>query len=151
MKCIAKDPTSIRWRKKYGTKETLEVLWHLIKKSGGRIIKHFSQYFPDDRFMQVPELEWRIQKSGFSEEKKSAMLALVSRLQKAQSVDRAMKNLRKKGYDTSELLDGFEKLGISPIPLWKDFCAQTLPGPVTILKGTSEGSMYVEYIRVKYK
>lgn len=140
-----------RVEKKYGTKDTLEVLWRMTKESGDRILKHFSQCFPNDSFMQISELEQCIQKSGFSEEKKSAMLALVLDLQKVQSVDKAVKRLKKKGCDTSDLLNGFAKLGISPIPLRKDFCAWALPGLVAILKGTSEGSMYVEYIRVKYK
>ena len=55
------------------------------------------------------------------------------------------------GYATSDLLDKFEKLGISPVPLWKNFCAKELPGPVELLRAVSDGEVAVEYLKVKYK
>ena len=79
------------------------------------------------------------------------MLELAKRLQSIQSVDKALEEMKKDGYDTDNLLDKFEKLKISPIPLWKNFCAKRLPGPVELLKGMSDGGVKVEYVKVKYK
>lgn len=79
------------------------------------------------------------------------MRELVKRLQRIQSVDKALDKMQKAGYDTDGLLDRFAKLGVSPIPLWKNFCAQSLPGPVELLKHISNGKMSVEYLKVKYK
>ena len=76
---------------------------------------------------------------------------LVNRLQRIQSVDKALEKMRKAGFDTDGLLDRFAKLGISPIPLRKNFCAQSLPGPVELLRRISGGEMSVEYTKVKYK
>ena len=54
-------------------------------------------------------------------------------------------------YSTAGLLDKFAKLGISPIPLRKNFCAESLPGPVELLRSVSEGKVKVEYVKAKYK
>ena len=79
------------------------------------------------------------------------MLELASRLQRTQSVDRALSKMKQQGYDTDGLLDRFVKLGISPIPLRKKFCAERLPGPVDLLKHISDGEISVDYVKVKYK
>ena len=79
------------------------------------------------------------------------MLELASRLQRTQSVDKALQKMEKQGYSTAGLLDKFAKLGISPIPLRKNFCAESLPGPVELLKRILTGNIAVEYVKVKYK
>lgn len=133
------------------TSDVLEVLWLLIQGSEGRIIDHFSRCFPDAQFMQMEKLERKIRKSGFKKENRAAMRELVHRLQRIQSVDKALEKMRKTGFNTDGLLDRFAKLGTSPIPLRKKFCAQSLPGPVELLKRISDGEIYVEYTKVKYR
>lgn len=92
-----------------------------------------------------------IKESGFKKENKRVMLELMDHLQRMQSVDRALAKMQKAGFDTSGVLDRFEKLGASPIPLRKNFCAESLPGPVELLRSVSEGNITVEYVKVKYK
>lgn len=133
------------------TSDVLEILWLLIQESEERIIDHFSRCFSDVKFMRMEELEHKIKASGFKAENKAVMRELVKRLQRIQSVDKALDKMQKAGYDTDGLLDRFAKLGVSPIPLWKNFCAQSLPGPVELLKHISNGKMSVEYLKVKYK
>lgn len=140
-----------RIEKNTDTSDVLEILWLLIQKSEDRIIDHFSRCFSDVKFMRLEELEHKIKASGFKAENKSAMRELVKRLQRIQSVDKALDKMQKAGYDIDGLLDRFAKLGVSPIPLWKNFCAQSLPGPVELLKYISNGKMSVEYLKVKYK
>ncbi len=137
--------------KKYDTSDTSQTLWTLIQESKDRIIDHFSRCFPDTEFVQMEELERRIKESGFKKENKNMMLELASQLQRVQSVDKAMKKVEKLGYDVSQLLDKFSKLGISPIPLWKNFCAKSLPGPTELLRSVAEGNIKIEYTKVKYK
>ncbi len=79
------------------------------------------------------------------------MLELASQFQRTQSVDKALQKMKKQKYDTAGLLDKFTKLGVSPIPLRKNFCAESLPGPVELLKGISDGDITVEYVKTKYK
>lgn len=132
-------------------KGTVKMLQLMMKESENRIIDHFSRCFPDVEFVQMGELEHRIKKSGFKKENKDTMLELASRLQRLQSVDKALKQMEAEKYDVSGLLDRFTKLGISPIPLWKKFCAESLPGPVELLRAISEGNVTVEYVKAKYK
>jgi len=137
--------------KKADTADVLEILRLLMNESEDRLTDHFSRCFPDTAFVQKKELERRIKESGFKRENKAAMLELASRLQRTQSVDKALEKMQGKGYDTSGVLDRFTKLGVSPIPLWKRFCAKSLPGPVELLRDVSEGIIEVEYVKVKYK
>ncbi|MBR3561599.1 MAG: hypothetical protein IKI39_06160 [Oscillospiraceae bacterium] len=51
--------------------------------------------------------------------------------------------------EIKDILDRFEELGVSPIPLWKSFCAERLPSPVTLLRGISEGEIKVDYVLIK--
>lgn len=76
---------------------------------------------------------------------------MTTRLQRIQSVDKALVKMQKAGFDTSEILDRFEKLGVSPIPLRKNFCARRLPGPVELLRRISGEKVPVDYVKVKYK
>lgn len=137
--------------KKLNKADVLDVLWMLIQESEDRIIDHFSRCFSDVTFMQIEELERRIKESRFQPEDKAAMMELTVQLQRIQSVDKALKKTEEKGFDTSKVLDRFEKLGISPIPLRKNFCAKNLPGPVELLRDISQGEIAVKYIKIKYK
>ena len=136
--------------KKFDELDTEKLLWHMIKNSETLIIDHFSRCFPDTEFVQIKELEECIKASRFKKENKELMMELAHQLQRVQSVDKALKRMEEDGSDVSGLLDKFTKLGISPIPLWKNFCAKTLPGPVSLLKGIAEGEFQVEYIISKY-
>jgi len=139
------------FEKKFDCDMTEDVLWNLIQESESRIVKHFKQCFSDARFVQMEAIEKLIKESSFTQKNKDVMLKLVASLQRIQSVDKAIKKLEKEGYNTDDLLDRFDKLGISPIPLRKNFCAQELPGPVELLQAISNGAIPVEYLKVKYK
>lgn len=140
-----------RIEKNSNTTDVLDMLWMLMQESEERIVDHFSRCFSDVQFMQKEELERRIRKSGFKSENKTVMLELTARLQRMQSADKAIQKMQKAGFNVLGLLDRFEKLGISPIPLRKNFCAEKLPGPVELLRSVSVGNVTVEYVKVKYK
>lgn len=140
-----------RIEKDAGISDVLEILWLLVQESEGRIIDHFSRCFTDVKFMQIEDLESKIKKSRFNKKKKIAMLELVKRLQRIQSIDKALGKMKKIGSGTDGLLDCFAQLGISLIPLRKNFCAQSLPGPVELLRSVSKGEVKVEYVKAKYK
>lgn len=137
--------------KKSASESPAKVLWAMIEESEDRIINHFSRCFSDTEFVQMEELKERIKKSAYRGKTKGAMLELAAQLRRIQSVDKALEKLEKQGYDTNGLMDKFDKLGISPIPLWKNFCAKSLPGPVGLLCAVSEGKVQVEYVKVKHK
>ena len=99
----------------------------------------------------MDDLTDTIMKSAFKEKNKVAMLELVDHLQRTQSVDKALKKMERAGYSTDGLLDRFDKLGISPIPLRKNSCSKELPGVVELLRAVSSQEIILEYIEVKYK
>lgn len=138
-------------QKKADKLDTLGLLWKMTAESEDRLVDHFSRCFSDIQFKRMGKLENRIKKSGFKRENKEIMLELAFRLQRTQLVDKALDNMEKKGIDTSGVLDRFAKLGISPIPLRKKFCAESLPGPVELLRSVAEGEVKVEYVKAKYK
>ena len=140
-----------RLEKRFGTDVTEELLWCLIEESERLTTDHFARCFSDARFLQIDDLTDAIAKSAFRKKNKEAMQELAARLQRAQSVDKALEKMAKVGYSTDGLLGRFDALGISPVPLRRNFCAKELPGPVELLRAVSSKEVTVEYIEVKYK
>lgn len=141
-----------RLQRKLKCSDTSDLLWALVQRSQKELTKKFSQCFSDVSYLHASALEDKIRASRFKKKSKDAMYKLVELLTKVQSVDKALEKLESKGYDTSGLLKRFEKLGISPVPLWKNFCAERLPGPVELLQLVGdEGGIVVPYTVVKYK
>lgn len=137
--------------KNSGQTDTDKLLWQLMQESEARMIKHFSRCFSDVRFVQMEEIERIIEQSAFKKGNKDSMLELASCLQRTQTVDKALSKLEEEGFDAADLLQRFDKLGVSPIPLWKNFCAKELPGPVELLRAVSNEDISIEYMEVKYK
>lgn len=79
------------------------------------------------------------------------MLELSHRLSRGKIVDKVFDRMEADSWniDRKDILDRFEKLGVSPIPLWKSFCAERLPSPITLLRGISEGEIEVDYVLIK--
>ena len=125
--------------------EAAEPLRHAVGENQG------SRCFSDARFMQIEELKRIIKESKFKKKDRAAMQELVKRLQRIQSVDKALNKMQKAGLGTDGLLDRFAQLGVSPIPLRKNFCAQSLPGPVELLRSVSEEEVRVEYVKARYR
>lgn len=106
-----------------GETKVSQLLWLLIQESEERVIKHFRQCVADVSFCQLDEILNRINNSNYKEEKREAMRKLAKLMQRKQSVDVALDKMDELGYDTDKILSRFTKLGISPVPLWKNFCA----------------------------
>ena len=135
--------------KKLNTDNPSELLWYLMQKSEKRICKHFEQCFADVQFCQIEEIEKRITGSKYEDETKQMMLELTHRMQRKQSVDQVLEEMRSEGCLVEDLLRKVHKLGFSPIPLWKNFCAQQIPGPVYLLRMISAGEVMILYQKMK--
>jgi len=135
--------------KKLNTDNPSELLWYLMQKSEKRICKHFEQCFADVQFCQIEEIERRIMGSKYEAEIKQAMLELTHRMQRKQSVDQVLEEMRSEGFFVEDLLRKVHKLGFSPIPLWKNFYTQQIPGPVSLLRMISEGEVVIPYQKMK--
>ena len=135
--------------KKLGTDNPSELLWFLIQESEKHICKHFGQCFADVQFCQIEEIEKRVLGSKYEDESKQMMLELSHRMQRKQSVDQVLEEMRSEGFWVEDLLRKVHKLGFSPIPLWKNFCAQQIPGPLSLLRMISEGEVVIPYQKMK--
>lgn len=135
--------------KKLGTDDPSELLWYLMRKSEKRICKHFEQCFADVQFCQIEEIEKRITGSKYEDAIKQAMLELTHRMQRKQSVDQVLEEMASEGFTVDDLLRKVHRLGFSPIPLWKNFCAQQIPGPVSLLRMISDGEVVIPYQKMK--
>ena len=137
------------FEKKLGTDDPSELLWYLMRKSEKRICKHFEQCFADVQFCQIEEIERRIMGSKYEDEIKQAMLEFTHRMQRKQSVDQVLEEMASEGFFVEDLLRKVHKLGFSPIPLWKNFCTQQIPEPVSLLRMISEGEVVILYQKMK--
>ena len=135
--------------KKLNTDNPSELLWYLMWKSEKRISKHFEQCFADVQFCQIEEIEKRIVGSKYEDGTKQIMLELTHRMQRKQSVDQVLEEMASEGFFVEDLLRKVHKLGCSPIPLWKNFCTQQIPGPVSLLRMISEGEVVILYQKMK--
>ena len=141
-----------RLEKKLDCSDTDSLLHALVQHTREELVKKFSKCFPNVSYYQADVLQEKIRASHYKKKNKEAMYKLVELLKTVQSVDKALEKLEAKGYDTSGLLKKFEKLGISPVPLRKDFCAERLPNLVELLNTVGdEGGIVVPYTVVKYK
>ena len=135
--------------KKLNTDNPSRLLWYLMRKSEKRISKHFEQCFADVQFCQIEEIEKRIVGSKYEDETKQIMLKLAHRMQRKQSVDQVLEEMQSEGFAVDDLLRKVHRLGFSPIPLWKNFCARQIPGPVSLLRMISEGEVVIPYQKMK--
>lgn len=131
--------------------KTIDVLWQMIQDSETLILKHFDRCFPNVRFFRYESIKERIKESKYKGKSRSQMLELAKNLQRSQSVDKALKKMELNDEAGADLLLKFTKLGISPVPLWKNFYAKEIPGPVELLRCVSDSTVSVEYVKVKYK
>ncbi len=136
---------------KYECKTTRELLKHLIVHSEEMMLDYFSRCFAEDDFCRLDEIESVIEESGYHKKTREAMLELSHRLSRGKIVDKVFDRMEADGwkFDRKDILDRFKELGVNPIPLWKSFCAERLPSPVTLLRGISEGEIKVDYILIK--
>lgn len=87
--------------------------------------------------------------SKYEDETKQMMLELAHRMQRKQSVDQVLGEMASEGFTVEDLLRKVHRLGLSPIPLWKKFCAQQIPGPVSLLRMISEGEVVIPYQKMR--
>lgn len=106
---------------------------------------------PPAKYLRLPELLESIWWSPYPEHIRCRMQKLVTLTHKADSVDAAFEKMRVSKEERKDLLLRFQRLGISPIPLRKNFSAEELPNPTRLflLLDKTDGPVSVEYIRCK--
>lgn len=147
LRCEREYLLNIQKKKEIGN--TLDMIAWMMRHSDQQIIGKFAHCFRTGMFCQIGEIERRVNASSFHKEKRRNMLELSHRMQRKQNLDKELKAMEEDGVDTGGLLDAFREIDANPVPLWQNFSAPCLPGPVELLQGISGGKIPVEYIRSK--
>ena len=138
-------------QKMVGQESTVVYLQHLITKAKPFLLYILTKSIPPAKYLRLPELLESIWWSPYPEHIRCRMQKLVTLTHKADSVDAAFEKMRVSKEERKDLLLRFQRLGISPIPLRKNFSAEELPNPTRLflLLDKTDGPVSVEYIRCK--
>lgn len=129
-----------------------EVLWYMTQNSEQMLIKTVCACFPHWKYYQKSELEERIKNSRCPEGQKAWMLRLVEQMRRKQTFESAFQSIGLTDKEGRTLLERFERLGISPVPLREKFCANVLLDLGELLQQiASEKEAKVPYAAIKYR
>ena len=119
--------------KKLGTSSVTSLLCHYAEQSEKIITRCFGRVYPDKKFMQPDGLE-RLVCAEADKSVQEGMLRLVELMVRLKTLEKGVRKIENEGYGAAAILSQFAKLGVSPIPLRKKFCARSMPGVATLLR-----------------
>ena len=122
-----------KMEKKLGTSSVTSLLCHYIKQSERIITGCFRRAYPDEKFMPPDSLE-RLVCAEADKSLQEGMLRLVELMVRVKTLEKGVRKIENEGYGAAAILSQFAKLGVSPIPLRKKFCARSMPGVATLLR-----------------
>lgn len=140
-----------RIERKEGTDDPLDLLWLLMQESKPRICKLVRKCYPEVEYRSYEACLDTIERSRFSEQTQSDMRTLVTQMQRKQTIDAALRWMKKCGMQTDGLLRKFDKLGVSPIPLRQGYAAERMPSLPEILQTIGEKPVRVALSWWKWK
>lgn len=138
-------------QKEVGIASTTAYLQYLVTNARLFLLYVLTKSIPPARYLRLPELLESIWWSPYPEHIRCRMQKLVTLTHKADSVDAAFEKMRVSKEERKDLLLRFQHLGVSPIPLRKNFSAEELPNPTRLflLLDKAGGPVSVNYIRSK--
>ena len=129
-----------------------DFLWYMIRNSGEILTDKIARCFPHWRYMRRKALEEKIDGSHYSPDKQEQMITLIKKMQRKQSFESAFADMKITKEEGKKILERFEKLGISPVPLRENFCADELIDLAELLEQIASGrEVEVFYTEVKYR
>lgn len=130
--------------KKLGTGSVASLLRHYVAQSEKVVTRCFGRAYPDEKFMQPDRLISLIYTEADTE-LRDGMVWLVKTMVRVKTLEKGIKKIEKEGYDTEAVLAQFVRLGVSPVPLRKNFCAETMMGVSVLLERIAHRSVRVWY------
>lgn len=122
-----------KMEKKLGTSNVTSLLCHYIKQSERIITGCFRRAYPDEKFMQPDALK-RLVCAEADKSLQEGVLRLVELMVRLKTLEKGVRKIENEGYGAAAILSQFAKLGVSPVPLRKKFCAKSMPGVATLLR-----------------
>lgn len=138
--------------KEHKTDDPLDLLWLLMQQSKQRICKLVEKCYPDLPYVSYEDGLGTINAhKKFPQDAKDAMRTLLTEMQRKQTIDASFRSMEKQGIQTDRLLCKFDKLGISPIPLRKNYAAKRMPSLPKILQTAGDKTFVVNLHFEKWK
>ncbi len=119
--------------KELGTSSVTSLLCHYIGQSERIITRCFGRAYPDKKFMQPDRLRSLIHAEADTAVG-DGMARLAEVMVRVKTLKKGVKKIGKEGYDAEAVLAQFARLGVSPVPLRKNFCAESMPGVSVLLE-----------------
>ena len=132
------------------TNVNVELLNYFINNADVLLCDVFLDHFSPTTYMREPELMEYIWRGPYQDYVRYGMQHLVENVVRFGSVDKALAKTKWDKAEQKAYLKRFKELGLSPIPLRKNFSAMQMPNPSLILyRLYLEKPVSVEYIRSK--
>ena len=130
--------------KELGTSSVTSLLCHYIGQSERIITRCFGRAYPDKKFMQPDQLRSLIYAEADTAVG-DGMARLAEVMVRVKTLKKGVKKIGKEGYDAKAVLAQFARLGVSPVPLRKNFCAESMPGVSILLERIAHRNVQIWY------
>ena len=130
--------------KELGTSSVTSLLCHYIGQSERIITRCFGRAYPDKKFMQPDQLRSLIYAEADTAVG-DGMARLAEVMVRVKTLKKGVKKIGKEGYDAKAVLALFARLGVSPVPLRKNFCAESMPGVSILLERIAHRNVQIWY------
>lgn len=130
--------------KELGTSSVTSLLCHYIGQSERIITRCFGRAYPDKKFMQPDRLRSLIHAEADTAVG-DGMARLAEVMVRVKALKKGVKKIGKEGYDAEAVLAQFARLGVSPVPLRKNFCAESMPGVSVLLERIAHRNVQIWY------
>ena len=133
-----------KMEKELGTSSVTSLLCHYIGQSERIITRCFGRAYPDKKFMQPDQLRSLIYAEADTAVG-DGMARLAEVMVRVKTLKKGVKKIGKEGYDAKAVLAQFARLGVSPVPLRKNFCAESMPGVSILLERIAHRNVQIWY------
>lgn len=130
--------------KELGTSSVTSLLCHYAEQSEKIITRCFGRAYPDKKFMQPDQLRSLIHAEADTAVG-DGMARLAEVMVRVKTLKKGVKKIGKEGYDAEAVLAQFARLGVSPVPLRKNFCAESMPGVSVLLERIAHRNVQIWY------
>lgn len=130
--------------KELGTSSVTSLLCHYIGQSERIITRCFGRAYPDKKFMQPDQLRSLIYAEADTAVG-DGMARLAEVMVRVKTLKKGVKKIGKEDYDAKAVLAQFARLGVSPVPLRKNFCAESMPGVSILLERIAHRNVQIWY------
>lgn len=130
--------------KELGTSSVTSLLCHYIGQSERIITRCFGRAYSDKKFMQPDRLRSLIH-AETDTAVRDGMARLAEVMVRVKTLKKGVKKIGKEGYDAEAVLAQFARVGVSPVPLRKNFCAESMPGVSVLLERIARRNVQIWY------